>query len=72
MVLLKIARTKSGTVNIDDYVDGCGYLSIAGELTGAQVDSWVREPNFMLYIENNAWQNYKSMKQCAYSRMGVE
>jgi len=39
MVLLKIARTKSGLVNIDDYVDGCGYLSIAGELTGAQVDS---------------------------------
>lgn len=33
MALLKIARTKSGRLNIDDYVDGVGYMSIAGELS---------------------------------------
>ena len=32
MALLKIARTKIGKVNPDDYVDACGYLGIAGEL----------------------------------------
>lgn len=32
MALLKIARTQSGEYNPDDYVDGVGYLSIAGEL----------------------------------------
>lgn len=32
MTLLKIARTKTGAFNVDCYVDGCGYLSIAGEL----------------------------------------
>ncbi len=32
MALLKIARTKTGEINLDDYVDGVGYLSIAGEL----------------------------------------
>ncbi len=32
MVLLKIARTKTGTYNPDDYVDGVGYMAIAGEL----------------------------------------
>jgi hypothetical protein len=32
MALLKIARTKIGAVNPDDYVDACGYLGIAGEI----------------------------------------
>lgn len=32
MALLKIARTKTGKVNRDDYVDACGYMSIAGEI----------------------------------------
>jgi Domain of unknown function (DUF6378) len=32
MVLLKLARTKTGQHNIDDYVDACGYSAIAGEL----------------------------------------
>jgi hypothetical protein len=31
MVLLKLARTKAGEHNIDDYVDACGYSAIAGE-----------------------------------------
>ena len=32
MALLKLARTKEGEHNIDDYVDACGYSAIAGEL----------------------------------------
>lgn len=32
MVLLKLARTKAGEHNIDDYIDACGYSAIAGEL----------------------------------------
>lgn len=36
MVLLKIARTQSGGVhNPDNYVDGAGYMAIAGELADA-------------------------------------
>lgn len=32
MALLKIARTKSGSPNKDDLIDGAAYLAIAGEL----------------------------------------
>ena len=32
MALLKVARTKLGNLNKDDYVDGAGYLAIAGEI----------------------------------------
>lgn len=32
MVLLKVARTKSGTHNPDDYKDMIGYAAISGEL----------------------------------------
>ena len=32
MTLLKIARTKTGSPNKDDHVDGAAYLAIAGEL----------------------------------------
>ena len=32
MALLKIARTKSGAHNIDDYIDGAGYMGCAGEI----------------------------------------
>lgn len=32
MALLKIARTQSGTVNADDFIDGAGYLACAGEV----------------------------------------
>jgi len=32
MVLLKLARTKAGNHNDDDYIDACGYSAIAGEL----------------------------------------
>jgi hypothetical protein len=33
MALLKIARTKSGELNNDCFVDGCGYIALAGELS---------------------------------------
>ena len=32
MTLLKIARTKLGQVNPDDYIDASGYIGIAGEI----------------------------------------
>lgn len=32
MALLKVARTQSGALNVDDFVDGSGYMAIAGEL----------------------------------------
>tara|TARA_X000000950_G_scaffold214758_1_gene258375 strand:+ start:1429 stop:1692 length:264 start_codon:yes stop_codon:yes gene_type:complete len=32
MTLLKIARTKQGSVNPDDYIDASGYIGIAGEI----------------------------------------
>ena len=32
MALLKIARTKTGSANKDDIIDGAAYLAIAGEL----------------------------------------
>lgn len=32
MVLLKVARTKEGSHNIDDYIDACGYAAIAGDI----------------------------------------
>lgn len=32
MALLKIARTKSGNINVDDWIDGAGYMACAGEV----------------------------------------
>jgi hypothetical protein len=32
MVLLKVARTRTGCYNKDDFTDMCGYASIAYEL----------------------------------------
>lgn len=34
MVLLKVARTKTGRLNRDDYVDMAGYAGVAGEIMG--------------------------------------
>ena len=36
MVLLKIARTKAGEHNPDDYLDAVGYAAIAGELAAQE------------------------------------
>jgi len=32
MALLKIARMKGNPAHMDNYIDGCGYLSCAGEI----------------------------------------
>jgi hypothetical protein len=34
MVLLKVARTKTGDFNPDNYVDAAGYAAIAAEVAG--------------------------------------
>ncbi len=39
LALLKIARTKSGAHNPDDYLDGAGYMAVAGEIA-ERVDSY--------------------------------
>lgn len=33
---MKIARRYSGSFNVDDYVDGAGYASVAGEIAAEQ------------------------------------
>ena len=38
MTLLKIARTKIGSHNADCYVDGAGYMAIAGEIADDNSD----------------------------------
>ena len=38
MILLKVARSQAGQHNIDDYVDTCGYASIAGEIAEKRKD----------------------------------
>ncbi|MBJ23344.1 MAG: hypothetical protein CMB64_01615 [Euryarchaeota archaeon] len=38
MSLLKIARTKLGSFNIDDYYDGTAYIGIAGEIKSKEKD----------------------------------
>lgn len=32
MTLLKLARTKSNAMNVDNWVDGCGYMALGGEI----------------------------------------
>ncbi len=34
MVLLKVARTRTGAFNLDDFVDAAGYTAIAAEIWG--------------------------------------
>ena len=47
MILLKVARSQAGKHNIDDYVDTCGYASIAGEIAEkrTQISSTLGENN---------------------------
>jgi hypothetical protein len=44
MVLMKIARTQSGAVNPDDYIDAAGYAACAGEiaLQAAVDEDWAK------------------------------
>ena len=37
MTLMKIARTKSGDVNMDDIVDAIGYLALGGEIVSSSL-----------------------------------
>lgn len=39
MALLKVARTKLGRFNIDDFEDGSAYIAIAGEIKENKKDS---------------------------------
>jgi hypothetical protein len=32
MALLKVARTQTGSLNLDDHIDAAGYVAIAGEI----------------------------------------
>jgi hypothetical protein len=41
MVLLKVARTKAGSLNLDDFVDAAGYAGVAAEI--AQLESIWKE-----------------------------
>ncbi len=36
MCLLKIARTQTGTINADDYVDLAGYAGLSAEITAVE------------------------------------
>jgi predicted metallopeptidase len=47
MVLMKIARTQSGGLNPDDYIDACGYAACAGEIAcqDAVDQSWADAAN---------------------------
>lgn len=36
MVLLKVARTQLGDLNLDDYIDMCGYAACAGEIASCE------------------------------------
>ena len=38
MTLLKVARTKCGSHNIDNYIDGAGYMGVAGEIITREKD----------------------------------
>lgn len=38
MVLLKAARTRTGTFNLDDFVDMAGYAGCAGEIAAAKAE----------------------------------
>lgn len=42
MILLKVARTKSGSLNRDDYVDIAGYAGVAGEIAGLDAEQFER------------------------------
>jgi hypothetical protein len=47
MVLMKIARTQSGAVNADDYIDAAGYAACSGEIAmqDAVDQSWADAAN---------------------------
>lgn len=42
MVMLKVARIKSGVGTMDSFVDGCGYFSCGGEIFARNMESGER------------------------------
>ena len=46
MALLKIARVRSNPKNIDNFVDGAGYLACSGELSAKEPEPEVKAVNF--------------------------
>jgi hypothetical protein len=44
MVLLKVARTKLGAFNEDDFVDAAGYAGVAGEIAARDADMKANKP----------------------------
>jgi hypothetical protein len=38
LVLMKVARTRTGAHNLDDYLDACGYAGIAAELAAREAE----------------------------------
>lgn len=36
MVLMKLARTQSGSMNVDDYIDAAGYAACSGEIASEE------------------------------------
>ena len=42
MVMLKVARIKSGVGTMDSFVDGCGYVSCGGEIFARNMESGER------------------------------
>jgi hypothetical protein len=36
LALFKIARTQANKAHIDSWIDGCGYLALAGEMAGKE------------------------------------
>lgn len=48
MVLLKVARTNSGKMHLDNYIDMAGYASLAYEVTKEEKDDFsVEKINFL-------------------------
>lgn len=54
MALLKIARTKEGDFNIDDFIDACGYIALAGQLASKEDE---KKTNKKLLKDNYGIEN---------------
>lgn len=39
MTLLKLARLKSNVGNLDNWIDGCGFLALGGEIAAGDADA---------------------------------
>jgi len=55
MSLLKIARTKDGETNSDDFIDGAGYLGVAGELATPKEREFTEYKDPGYWVENHGY-----------------